>query len=179
MDADSDPGATSPKRERISFCKKCGRDFLWRLKICPHCGQHEDQPVDPSVPGVRWWLSAVSGESFDNDNGTNRQEILARTFAAMFVRLEREPTNRYDRHAVRVLLEKTGEQIGYIPKEHSEGISQAIAKGMQHLVTIRQVAGGVPGRPSRGAVLLVVEYPTTVSKQDAMRTLVFATSSTR
>jgi len=87
--------------ERISFCKKCGKDFAWRLKYCPHCGQHEDRPLQPdpvpcehcggppvSAPAfcqrcglragqpIRHLHTKAVGVTFRNRDRTSRQAVL-------------------------------------------------------------------------------------------------------
>lgn len=48
--------------------------------------------------------------------------------------LKPEPTNKFDKHAIQVL--KGEEQIGYIPKEFSEGVSELIEDGKIHSVKV-------------------------------------------
>ncbi len=142
--------------DRISFCKKCGKDFAWRRKICPHCGQHEDQEIVPD--GVNCYFSAVAGESFDNPNGTSRQKILSRCASGEAIELVHERGNRHDRWAVQV-LRKSGEQIGYLPREQSKDFVARMQRGDVYVAGLVEVTGGTREKPSRGAVLYILEAP--------------------
>lgn len=55
----------------------------------------------------------VAGVTFENDNGTSRQEILQRCTPGETIVLEHWPMPE-DEYAVKVLREN-GEQLGYIP----------------------------------------------------------------
>lgn len=57
----------------------------------------------------------VVGESFDNDDGTSRQEAIQRLRAGDAVDLRLEPDNRFDRRAIAVHTARG--QIGYISRD--------------------------------------------------------------
>ena len=63
-------------------------------------------------------LTKVVGDSHVNDDGTSRQEIIARCKAGDPLRLKSEPSNRFDPHAVAVLT-RNGEQIGYLSRDRA------------------------------------------------------------
>ena len=103
-------------------------------------------------PGWRCFLCAVAGESFTNPDGGRRQDILADCSIGEVMVLEPEPGNRYDREAVKVLREKTGEQIGYLPRDH--GLFDDVEEGRVRAMLF-SVHGGTREKPSRGAVLQI------------------------
>ncbi len=81
----------------------------------------------PSPKGV--YLCEVKGVMHPNDDGTSRIAAQQLCSVGDAVKLIPEPSNEYDRNAIRVLLQ-TGEQIGYI------SASQATRfKGKVHLLT--------------------------------------------
>lgn len=67
----------------------------------------------------------ITGVTFNNADGTNRRDIIARMSENDPIRLEREPFNQYDQNAVKVCVVKNGQnqQIGYLPKNVAEIIS--------------------------------------------------------
>lgn len=167
------------KAERVSFCKKCGKDFAWRLKICPHCGQHEEKEVVPD--GIeQCYFSAVAGESFENYDGSSRQKILKRCVAGETIELVHEKGNRYDRWAVQVLREN-GEQIGYLPSEQSEEFMQRMQSGCGYIAGLIEVTGGTFDKPHRGAVIYIMEvrHPCDQKAVEAYWALAFAKARTR
>lgn len=76
------------------------------------------------------------------------------------VTLEREPENPYDSNAIKVLLTKTGEHIGYIPKalntplvEHMDAGGSYVGRIDEVLVTHKK-----PRQPGCVVYLLKAEY---------------------
>ena len=68
----------------------------------------------------------VVGVSKINDDGSSRQELIRKLIREDDpIRLEPEPDNAYDPHAVRV-LSNHGHQIGYLPRETAERVASAI-----------------------------------------------------
>ncbi len=80
-------------------------------------------------PHYRGHFLGVAGESFNNPNGTSRQQIIGKLKRATAVHLACEPDNQYDREAVMVLVPRggTADQIGYLPRGH--GMADEISKG--------------------------------------------------
>lgn len=92
---------------------------------------------------LRGYACQVAGESFDNEDGTSRQAIIARLSPGMPVTFVPEPSNPYDKNAVAVFTPYG--QIGYLPRAPEEsgfvrdwmrrGVSfsaQVHAKGRPH-----------------------------------------------
>lgn len=63
----------------------------------------------------------IVGESFRNEDGSNRQAEIRRFRTGHAVQLRREPHNRFDPMAVGVFSNQ-GVQIGYRKAEHSQWI---------------------------------------------------------
>lgn len=64
----------------------------------------------------RTFRTKVVGVTFQNPDGTNRQEIISKCKVGEYVLLIRDYENSYDQYAIAV-LRKTGEQIGFIDKD--------------------------------------------------------------
>lgn len=64
----------------------------------------------------RTFRTKVVGVTFQNPDGTNRQEIISKCKVGEYVLLKRDYDNSYDQYAIAV-LRKTGEQIGFIDKD--------------------------------------------------------------
>lgn len=64
----------------------------------------------------RTFRTKVVGVTFQNPDGTNRQEIISKCKVGEHVLLKRDYDNSYDQYAIAV-LRKTGEQIGFIDKD--------------------------------------------------------------
>lgn len=80
---------------------------------------------------VRELESNIAGVSFDNDDGTSRQEILGKLYDDWWtedleddlaIELEHEPSNEYDPNAIAVYFnaegdEKASGKVGYLPAD--------------------------------------------------------------
>lgn len=90
--------------------------------------------------------TAVAGLTFNNADGTNRQELVRQLRSGEAVRLAREAENPHDRYAVAV-FNSSGRQLGYLPAgdvrlaSHLDGGGGASAK-----VVAVTGGGGILGR---------------------------------
>jgi len=66
------------------------------------------------------------------------RQVYYNADAGEIIRLEREPENKYDKHAVKCLVERPTPSygtihdwvfVGYVPKEHAPKVSRALAEG--------------------------------------------------
>lgn len=81
------------------------------------------------------------GVSKDNADGTSRQEIIQNVVAEGDpIRLEYEPDNPHDSHAIKVLTE-SGKQIGYLSKEVAPRIQSAIENEANIYTKVSWVSG--------------------------------------
>ena len=102
------------------------------------------------------FFGQVAGESRRNDDGSDRQAIIARCRVGELLRLEHEPDNPHDINAIRV-LRQNGEQIGYLEREFAGQVVSRTAKGY----VFRAAIAGI-GRPQRSAfygvaILIIVD----------------------
>ena len=99
------------------------------------------------------FFCAVVGESFDNDDGSSRQEIIKQHGrAGAQVHLEREPDNQYDDLAIAVYL--ADQQIGYLKGDVAARHAPKIDTGRYVLYAeIASVNGGTKDKPNIGVTL--------------------------
>jgi len=112
----------------------------------------------------------VSGVSHRNADGSSRQKIIERCHPGEIVLLIREPENRYDADAIRV-CRQSGEQIGYVPAEHSAHLGEELdisAQGTGRAVVafISQIRGGTASKPTRGVAIGICYLPGPAAKSD-------------
>ena len=77
---------------------------------------------------MRHFFANVVGESFRNEDGSDRQAIIPRCRVGERLTLKHEPDNPHDINAIRV-LRHTGEQIGYLGREFAGEVVSRTAKG--------------------------------------------------
>ena len=88
----------------------------------------------------------VVGESFTNEDGTSRQEEIARCRLGEPVTLERDPQNKHDANCVKVVSSR-GVQIGNISRDDS-WICERLDRGAfldARIMRIGQVSKGKSG----------------------------------
>ncbi len=95
----------------------------------------------------------VVGVTKDNKDGTNRQDILRemkeRGCVGEKLFLEHEKNNPYDPHAIRI-LNKEGQQIGYLKKDYSKDVSEILKKGLDVYAIVTEITGGTKSKTSLG-----------------------------
>nr|WP_240511246.1 HIRAN domain-containing protein [Novosphingobium panipatense] len=91
------------------------------------------------------------GERHENEDGSSRQEELARCIPGEPVRLVREPENPHDRMAVAVLSCR-GVKVGYLKRDRAVWIGSKIDRGYD----VRAIVERVKGATLEGAVLGLV-----------------------
>ena len=95
--------------------------------------------------------SKVVGVTYDNEDGTSRQSILASCRAGEHLRLEHRPVEQ-DQNAVAV-LRCNGEQLGYLSRELAEDISVYLDAGARIDATITEITGGEKAKDRLGCNL--------------------------
>lgn len=77
----------------------------------------------------------VVGVTFNNDDGTKRSDIIKNMDVNTAVTLEREPDNKYDANAIKVMTEYG--QIGYIGKDYSAILAGFMDAGRQFIARVK------------------------------------------
>ncbi len=123
---------------------------------------------------TRTFLVGVRGESYDNENGSSRQELIRHLRSHDRVALEPDPTNSHDRWAVKVLNE-AGEQVGWLPSDARD--ADTLLRGEPISAVVHAVTGGTNwlrrllGKKSVGLVLRITKDDPDWSRRDALEKL--------
>lgn len=98
-------------------------------------------------------ILGVSGESFRNADGSDRQAIIRRMMPGDALDLRPENDNPHDRNAIGVWSREG--MIGYIPRDDAPWLRAAMAKS-KHRVSARVMSIGAPPNARSKALLGVV-----------------------
>ncbi len=112
----------------------------------------------PSKRPLKPFYSKVAGVSHKNNDGSSRQKILKKCRVGDSLKLVREPRNKFDKNAVKVLTED-GKQIGYLNKHVAAEIAPRLDKGSQVDCVITDLTGG--GwifKKARGCNIKITKY---------------------
>lgn len=107
---------------------------------------------------ARELLVGVRGESFTNEDGSSRQDIIRGLRAGMPMTLAADPLNPFDNHAVKVVT-ADGAQVGFLPSDARD--FDAVVKGEPISAIVHAVTGGTSwfrrllGKRSVGLVLKI------------------------
>jgi len=93
----------------------------------------------------------VVGTQFENEDGSSRQEELARCEIGEAIELRREPDNPHDERAV-ALVTTRGIRVGYLARDRAVWMASKIDRGMP----VQAVVDRVKGSHMPGAVLGLV-----------------------
>ena len=123
-------------------------------------------PNKIAVAGVEYTLG-LAGESFRNEDGTERQSIIRRCKVGESLKLFRDHDNPHDPNAVAVLRE-TGDQLGFIKKKDAGWVAKLIDEGHAVEAEIESIMGGSSDKPSLGVTinLFVERGSESASSQD-------------
>jgi hypothetical protein len=81
----------------------------------------------------------LRGASYQNEDGTDRQEFISQCKPGSALILRAEPLNPHDRHAVAVLNQQ-GQQLGYLPSDARD--ASAISRGEGISARVEKRIGG-------------------------------------
>ena len=94
----------------------------------------------------------IVGVTYDNDDGTNRQNIIKELTINTKLKLERDHENKHDLNAVKVLTED-GRQLGWLNKTVARKIAGKIEEGGHESALISAITGG--GKESLGVNVVI------------------------
>lgn len=104
----------------------------------------------------RIFTERVVGVTFENEDGTNRQEILRTCEIGDEVVLVRNPQDPYDRNAIRVCL-SDGSQLGHLSSECAASLAPLMDRGKyRYEAEVEAVAGGFDA--PIGCRIAITEY---------------------
>ena len=75
-----------------------------------------------------WFYAKLAGVTYRNDDGTERQPMIAVLLPFMELRLVRQPRNKFDSNAVAVMA-RGKRQLGFLPSDTARQITRALAEG--------------------------------------------------
>lgn len=90
----------------------------------------------------------VVGVTFKNDDGSSREDKIIEISQhkdTVIIQLEREPQNKYDPNAIKVLAD--GKQIGYIGKDYSSILTPMMDNEFRQFSARLKDCGEYKGRP--------------------------------
>jgi hypothetical protein len=117
---------------------------------------------------VRQFHSKLAGVTSEAD-GTHPQKLLARCTPGQRLVLVPDPSNQYDKYAIRVCLD-TGEQLGWIGKHLSKDLTHDLKDGLDIEVEISEVTGGgFLLKPTRGCNILISVYQPVIGLDELQR----------
>ncbi len=85
----------------------------------------------------------VAGVTFSNPDGSSRQNVIRSLGIGDVVQLAREPRNKHDANAIRV-LDRRGRQFGYVARDLAADLAPKMDAGQPHPATVLQVLNGDP-----------------------------------
>lgn len=112
---------------------------------------------------LRHHFAKVSGVTFPNDDGTERQHIIRNCRSGELLVLRHDPFNRYRRFATQV-LRQTGQQIGHVPEYLAEQLCREVDDGYAVAGVLLDVTGGTAGKETRG-----VNFAAIIAADDVTR----------
>jgi hypothetical protein len=98
------------------------------------------------------------GECYDNEDGSSRQEELARCTPGEMVYLIREPDNPHDQMAVAIHSER-GVRLGYLSRDRARWIGSKIDRGYDVRAIVERVKGAHLRDAALGLVIRVSMDP--------------------
>ena len=93
---------------------------------------------------MRSFFTKIVGVSFENENGSARQELIAELESVpCALSLVRECDNPHDNNAIAVFDTK-GRQLGYLSRHIADQMSKVMDAGIHVQAHVMQVTGGWP-----------------------------------
>lgn len=129
---------------------------------------------------LRHSFAKVVGVTFPNDDGSERQRVLARCKVGEQLILRHDANNEFSEFAIQV-LRTNGEQLGHAPEYLAEQICEEKQAGYNAIGVLKNLTGGVADKPTRGAnfVVLFFAQDVTVSEMQQHVNAVFASEGSR
>ena len=161
------PNFVQPERQRINDAQKGALISLLKddgsadyLAIYTELYAHRGRPeifIDWVASGLQgdWFPCKVVGVSHRNDDRTSRQAAIRKLDTLDSLELEPEPTNPYDKDAIRV-LNRDDRQIGYLDRRSAGETSRAMRKGVHFLCFVLDVTG--EDQPTRGVNIAIIRW---------------------
>jgi hypothetical protein len=125
-----------------------------RTAILNHAMKSGANPDIANAPRVRYFFTKIVGVTHRNNDGSDRQAIIAGCSPFESLQAEHED-NPHDPNAIRV-SRLSGEQIGYLSREVAAELWWKMQHGFNFAVIAGQITGGAPHQKSLGMNVVVV-----------------------
>lgn len=136
---------------------------LLRIQIARRRGLNVSDDVTPEKINkltadrpIRHYHTNVVGVTFENADGSDRQEILSRCNILEHLVFEHDDRNRHHKNAVRV-VRNNGEQIGHLNRDLADEVMAKSREGYTFSVFIKNLGGGPDSGENYWAKLLILE----------------------
>lgn len=113
---------------------------------------------------LRHLFTKIAGVTFQNDDGSERQEIISRCRVAEPLSLRHQRDNGFSEYATAV-RRVNGEQLGYLPEFLAEQICEEVEAGFSTQGILKNRTGGTADTPTRGVNIIVFLFTSDVTSQ--------------
>ncbi|HET6456209.1 MAG TPA: HIRAN domain-containing protein [Armatimonadota bacterium] len=100
------------------------------------------------------FFTKIVGVSHRNADGSSRQEAISECIPGESLVFAKEKGNPHDPNAIRV-LRANRQQLGYLKRELASEVGPRMDDGCRYEVSVAEVTGGSPGKPTLGLNILV------------------------
>lgn len=110
-------------------------------------------------------FAKVAGVTFQNEDGTERQEVLKRCKPLEKLYLQHDEDNAYSVFATKV-LRANSDQIGYVPEYLAERVVDKYQDGYRVIGVLLEITGGTYDKPTWGANFVVFFISSNVGQDE-------------
>lgn len=103
---------------------------------------------------IKHFATKIAGVTHTNEDGTDRQQLLAKCFHDQELTLTREPENPHDDNAVRVST-ADHHDLGYVPKEFAEHLAVLMDSGVGIACRFSKHRGGSGEAKTLGSDIII------------------------
>lgn len=134
--------------------------------------QHEKESQDrqkseaiAKAMRLRHDFAKVAGVTFQNDDWTERQDIIAKCRVGETLYFQHDVHNKYSTFATKV-LRQNNEQIGHVPEYLAGHVLDQIDSGYGVIGFLSNITGGYGDHPVYGVNILIVYFAKDVSNEE-------------
>jgi hypothetical protein len=114
---------------------------------------------------LRHLFTKIAGVTFQNDDGSERQEIISRCRISEPLSLRHQRDNGFSEYATAV-CRVNGEQLGYLPEFLAEQICEEVEAGFSVQGILKNRTGGTADKPARGVNIIVFLFASDVNQPE-------------
>jgi hypothetical protein len=132
-------------------------------------------PTSGNQIRIQHVFAKVAGVTFPNDDGSERQSVLKNCRVDEPLVLQHDPKNAFSKFATKV-MRVDGQQLGYMPEYLAERMFRELKLGYKASAMLKDLTGGTPDRPTRGANFIVFFFLPDVSGVELTQYVIAAES---